>query len=78
MLKTYKAQINKNSIQWIDEKPEELQKNNSIIAYVTILEDGKKRNASKNTLVEFFRNSPFCDSEIDLSRDKDTGREIIL
>ncbi|HON77555.1 MAG TPA: hypothetical protein PK544_03620 [Spirochaetota bacterium] len=78
MLKTYKAQINKNSIQWIDEKPEELQKNNSIIAYVTILEDEKKRNVSKNSLIEFFRNSPFCDSEIDLSRDKDTGREIIL
>jgi len=78
MLKTYKAQINKNSIQWIDEKPEELQKNNSIIAYVTILEDEKKQNASKGSLVEFFRNSPFFDSGIDLTRDKDTGREIIL
>lgn len=74
MLKTYKAQINKNSIKWIDDKPEELAKNNSIIAYVTILNNERKNNKGKDSLVNFFKNSPLADSEIDLERDMDTGR----
>jgi len=78
MLKTYKAQINKNSIKWIDDKPEELTKNNSIIAYVTILNNETKQNKSKDSLVNFFRNSPLSDSEIDLERDMDSGREVIF
>lgn len=78
MLKTYKAQINKNSIQWIDEKPEELQKNDSFIAYVTILKDEKKQKTSNDSLVNFFKKSPLHEIELDLERDKDTGREVIL
>lgn len=61
MLKTYKAQIEKNSIKWIDDKPEELQKSDSFIAYVTIIEDEKKKNTSGGSLVDFFRNSPLYD-----------------
>jgi len=78
MLKTYKAQINKNSIKWIEDKPEELSKNDSIIAYVTILKNDEKKYKSKDSLVDFFRNSPLCDSGIDLERYKDTGRELIF
>jgi len=78
MLKTYKAQIHKNSIKWIDDKPEELTKNNSIIAYVTILNNETKQNKSKDSLVNFFRNSPLSDSEIDLERDMDSGREVFF
>ena len=78
MLKTYKAKINKNSIKWIDDKPEEAQKSDSFVAYVTILKDDKKQDSKKESLVDFFKNSPLYDLELDLERDKDTGREVIL
>ena len=78
MLKTYKAQIKKNSIKWIDDKPEELQKNDSFIVYVTILKNEEKKNSTKDSLINFFRNSPLYDLDIDLERDKDPGREVIL
>lgn len=77
MLKKYKAQIKKNTIEWIDEQPEELKKNHTIIAYVTILKNENKKNAS-NTLVDFFRNSPLYNSNIEFDRTKDYGREIDL
>ncbi|MFW5751961.1 MAG: hypothetical protein ACOCW8_01340 [bacterium] len=78
MLKTYKAQIKKDSIQWVDDKPEELNKEDTLFAYVTIIQSDKKNNQSPKSLVDFFRNSPLFDSGIDLGRDKDTGREVIL
>jgi len=78
MLRTYKAQIKKNSIKWIDDKPEELQKNDSFIVYVTILKNEEKKNSTKDSLINFFRNSPLYDLDIDLERDKDPGREVIL
>jgi len=78
MLKTYKAQIKKDSIQWVDDKPEELNKEDTLFAYVTIIQSNKNSNQSPKSLVDFFRNSPLFDSGIDLGRDKDTGREVIL
>jgi len=78
MLKTYKAQIKKNSIKWLDDKPEESQKNDSFIVYVTILKNEEKKNSTKDSLINFFRNSPLYDLDIDLERDKDPGREFIL
>ncbi len=78
MLKTYKARIIRDSIKWIDDKPEELIKDDTIIAYVTIIENKGKAIETPNSLVDFFRNSPLCDSGIDLQRDQDTGREVNL
>jgi len=78
MLKTYKAQIKKNSIKWLDDKPEESQKNDSFIVYVTILKNEEKKNSTKDSLINFFSNSPLYDLDIDLERDKDPGREVIL
>ena len=78
MLKTYKAEINKNSIKWIDDKPEESKKTDTFMAYVTIIKNEEKDKTSSGTLVDFFRNSPLYDSGIELERDKDTGREVIL
>lgn len=78
MLKTYKAKISKNSIKWVDDKPEELAKNDTFIAYVTIINNEEKKSESPDTLVDFFRNSPLCDSDIELERDKDSGREVNL
>jgi len=42
MFIAYKARINKNSITWIDDIPEEMTKNDSYRAYVTILKMKKK------------------------------------
>lgn len=78
MLKTYKAQINKNLIQWIEDQPEELKRNNTLIAYVTIIQSKNIKNHSQQSLVDFFHNSPLFDSGIDFERDKDTGREVQL
>lgn len=78
MLKTYKAKINKNSIKWIEDKPEELTKSDSFIAYVTIINNEEKKKTGSPSLVDFFRTSPLCDSDIKLERDKDTGREVNL
>ncbi len=77
MLKTYKAQIIDNSIEWIDDKPEEIKKNRTLIAYVTILKQEDKKTSS-STLVDFFRNSPLCNSDIEFDRVTDYGREVNL
>ena len=38
----------------------------------------KPKNDDKNTLVEFFENSPLYNSGINLERDRDLGREVNL
>ncbi len=38
----------------------------------------KKPKKGKGTLLEFFQNSPLRGVELDLERDKDTGRDIVL
>ncbi|NOQ37141.1 MAG: hypothetical protein GQ569_14820 [Methylococcaceae bacterium] len=45
---------------------------------VVSLEDYKKKLKPKNTLVDFFKESPLYDLPLDLERDKDTGRTIEL
>jgi hypothetical protein len=42
------------------------------------LEDYKQNLKPKNTLVDFFKESPLYDLPLDLERDKDTGRTIEL
>ena len=44
-----------------------------IISY----DEFRKRQASQQTLSQFFRESPLADSEIDLERDKSMSREDI-
>jgi len=78
MLKTYKAKISRNKIKWIDDRPEEFEKNDTLNAYVTIINNSDKKTASLHSLVDFFRNSPLCDSGIEIERDKDFGREVNL
>lgn len=76
MLRTYKAIIKSdNRLKWFEEQPEITVKDKELFVYVTILEQDAPRpiksNKARNTLVEFFRNSPLYDSGIDLEREKD-------
>lgn len=77
MLRTYKAIISNDRLKWLDDKPARLGKN--VFVHVTILEkESPKYEKVQSTLVEFFQNSPLFASGIDLERDKDFGREVIL
>jgi hypothetical protein len=82
MLRTYKAIINNDRLKWLEEKPDNLVDKKNIFVYVTILDKKEKeieeQKENKNTLIDFFQNSPLYNSGIDLERDKDFGREVKL
>jgi len=79
MLKTYKAIINNDRLHWLEEKPNFLKHTQKKLVYVTVLDnnppDIKKNN---DTLVDFFMQSPLYASDINLDRDQDFGREVVL
>jgi hypothetical protein len=72
MLRTYKAIINNDRLQWLEEKPRSLTAAKKLLVHVTILDrklpEKKKKECS---LVEFFKNSPLYASGIELERGKD-------
>ena len=74
---TYKAQIVKDRIKWLGKKPKELISKGENLVEVKFL-DNDSKNKPKNDLVEFFRNSPLYGVELDLERNKDSGRDIEL
>lgn len=76
-MQTYKAQIVKDRIKWLGRKPKELVVDGENLFEVKFI-NNKSANKPKNDLVEFFRNSPLYGVELDLERDKDTGRNIDL
>lgn len=77
MLRTYKAIINNDRLQWLEEKPRSLNSAKKVLVHVTILD--RKLPAQKKkkcSLVEFFRDSPLYASGIELERKRDYGREV--
>ena len=42
------------------------------------IEEYEELTRPKQSLVEFFRESPLCEVELDMERDQDVGREIRL
>ena len=54
----------------------ELQNNQQIV--IISLEDYKKNLKPKNSLVDFFKQSPLYNLPLDLERDKDIGRDVEL
>lgn len=73
----YNAELLNNTINWIGEKPKRLLKNKKYKISVTIEKEKRNKRTAKE-LVEDFRNSPLFGIELDLSRDKDAGRNIEL
>jgi antitoxin Phd len=45
---------------------------------IVSIEEFRRLSRPKTDLVSFFKQSPWYDVQIDLSRDKDTPREVIL
>ncbi len=79
MLRTYKALLNGNRLKWVDEKPDDLSIDKNAPVFVTILDKEIPEDINKKeTLAEFFRNSPLYNAQIDLERDQDFGREVDL
>lgn len=79
MPKTYKAKLNANTIQWLEEKPESISDSDTFIVNIVILNKEKSiKGAKKNDLVDFFKSSPLYGMDLDLSRNTDYGRDIAL
>jgi hypothetical protein len=72
MLRTYKAIIKNDRLQWLEEKPCNVSRAKSQLVHVTVLDRKFLGNKKKSgTLVEFFQKSPLYGSGIDLDRAKD-------
>ncbi|MBS0629575.1 MAG: type II toxin-antitoxin system Phd/YefM family antitoxin [Verrucomicrobia bacterium] len=55
-----------------------ITKNGHPVAMVISTKEFEKLTKPKNTLLEFFRAAPLPDIDIDIERDKDTGRDVDL
>lgn len=55
-----------------------ITKNGRPVVLVISTQEFEKLTRPKNTLLDFFRSAPFPDIDIDVERDKDTGRDIDL
>lgn len=83
-LKQWKLQDAKNHFSELvecamKEGPQEVTKRGEhavVILSFALYQELSKPMESKENLVSFFRNSPFCGEELDLERNKDLPREI--
>lgn len=68
--------------QLIDEVIEDgyhtITRNGQPVAIVISKKDFEKYLRSKDTLIDFFMRAPFPDIDLEITRDKDTGRDIDL
>jgi len=76
MEQVYNAEIQNNQIKWLHGIPKWVTDEKTYKVEIRILKT--EDEIPKNDIVEFFRNSPLFGVELDLERDKDTGREIDL
>ena len=71
------AKNNLSSLIRLAEKgePQIIRRNEKEVAVVISIEDWKKLNGKKQSLVELLRSSPLVGEELDLSRQNDPPRE---
>jgi prevent-host-death family protein len=71
------AKNNLSSLIRLAEKgePQIIRRNDTEVAVVVSIEDWKKMNGKKQSLVELLRSSPLVGEELDLSRQEDPPRE---
>lgn len=55
-----------------------ITKNGHPVAMIISTDEFEKLRTTENTLLEFFRESPLPDVDIDIERDKDLGRDTDL
>ena len=56
-------------------EPQIIRRNDTEVAVVVSIDDWKKLNGKKTSLVELLRSSPLVGEELDLSRQEDYPRE---
>lgn len=71
------AKNNLSSLIRLAEKgePQIIRRNDTEVAVVVSIDDWKKMNGKKQSLVELLRSSPLVGEELDLSRQNDPPRE---
>lgn len=61
-----------------EEGPQTVTKHGKDSVVILSVEDFKKMERPKNSLIDFFQNSPLASEELDLKRDKSLPRDISL
>ncbi|MGC2235381.1 MAG: type II toxin-antitoxin system Phd/YefM family antitoxin [Pyrinomonadaceae bacterium] len=71
------AKNNLSSLIRLAEKgePQIIRRNDTEVAVVVSIDDWKKMNGKKQSLVELLRSSPLVGEELDLNRQEDLPRE---
>jgi len=64
--------------QALTQGPQVITRRGADTVVVLSVEDYRKLRKPKTDLVEFFRSSPLTEVELDLERNRDTGREVEL
>lgn len=62
----------------ISEEPQFVTKHGKNAVVILSFEDFKKMTKPETNLIDFFKNSPLADSELDITRNKDIPRDIDL
>lgn len=61
-----------------EEGPQTVTKHGKDSVVVLSAEDYRRLERPKTSLIEFFQNSPLSQSDLDISRDKSTSRDVEL
>jgi len=61
-----------------EEGPQTVTKHGKDSVVIISAEDYKKNEQQKNSLVDFFQDSPLADVDLDVMRDKSTSRNVPL
>ncbi len=82
-MQTWQLQHAKNRFsevvdQAVDQGPQIITRRGTDTVVVLSVEDYRRLRKPKTNLVQFFRDSPLADAELDLERDRDTRRDIEL
>lgn len=83
MMKRWQLQEAKNRLSEVVEKaintgPQTITRHGEDVVIVVAAAEYQKLTSPKSSLLEFFRNSPFRDIELDIKRSRDLGRKIKL
>lgn len=64
--------------QAVREGPQIVTRRGKETVVVLSVQEFRKLTAPQDSLVSFFRHSPLVGAELELTRDADTGREVVL
>ena len=62
----------------LNEGPQIVTRHGIPVVAIIPIDDFMGQNGDGCSFIQFFRNSPLCEGNLDLSRDKSTGREVTL